>query len=69
LFLIEPVRKPQTMKLLFIGARTFMKAAKQVTSFAIYATSTSKQGTTITKILKQYKEFQDIFEKKMPIFC
>jgi hypothetical protein len=41
-----------------------MRAAKKGTMFAIYATLTSRETTTWTNILAQYKEFQDIFEKK-----
>jgi hypothetical protein len=41
-----------------------MKATKTDTPFAIYATPTSEETTTSTNILAQYKEFQDIFEKK-----
>jgi hypothetical protein len=49
---------------LFIGARAFMRAAKTGTPFVIYATPISKETTTSTNIPTQYKEFEDIFEKK-----
>jgi hypothetical protein len=57
-------KKPPFIKLLFIGARAFMKAVKTSTPFAIYATPSSGEMTTSTSILTQYKEFQDVFEKK-----
>jgi hypothetical protein len=41
-----------------------MKATKTDTPFAIYATPTSEETTTSTNIPTQYKEFQDVFEKK-----
>jgi len=38
---IEPAKKPQINKPLFIRAKAFIKATKQSTSFVIYATPTS----------------------------
>jgi hypothetical protein len=43
-------KKPPFIKLLFIRARAFMRAAKKDTPFAIYATSTSGKMTTSTNI-------------------
>jgi hypothetical protein len=57
-------KKPLSNKPLFIGAKTFMRAAKTGTLFAIYATPTSEETTTSINIPTQYKKFQDIFEKK-----
>jgi hypothetical protein len=57
-------KKPPFIKPLFIGGRAFMRAAKTGTPFAIYTTPTSGETTTSTNILAQYKEFQDVFEKK-----
>jgi hypothetical protein len=57
-------KKPPFIKPLFIGARTFMRATKTGTPFVIYATPTSEETTTSINIPAQYKEFQDVFEKK-----
>jgi hypothetical protein len=57
-------KKPPFIKPLFIGARAFIRAAKTGTSFAIYATPTFGETATSTNVPTQYKEFQDIFEKK-----
>ena len=58
------LQKSKTKTPLFIGARAFMKAAKQGASFAIYATPTSATVATSTTIPKMYQDFQDVFEKK-----
>ncbi len=66
----DPSRKPQKShkarlrKPLVIGARAFMRAAKKGTPFVIYATPTSEAATTSTTIPEEYKDFQDVFEKK-----
>jgi hypothetical protein len=68
--LIERINKPSStkklpfIKPLFIGAGAFMRTAKTSTPFAIYATMIFEETTILTNILAQYKEFQDIFEKK-----
>jgi hypothetical protein len=49
---------------LSIGAKAFIRATKTDNPFAIYATLTSGETITSTNILTQYKEFQDVFEKK-----
>jgi hypothetical protein len=49
---------------LFIRARAFTRVAKTNTMFIIYAILTSRETTISTNIPAQYKEFQDVFEKK-----
>jgi hypothetical protein len=41
-----------------------MRVAKTGIPFVIYAIPTSRETTTSTNIPAQYKEFQDVFEKK-----
>ena len=41
-----------------------MKVAKNGAMFAIYATPAATPVQTTSKLLAQYKEYQDIFEKK-----
>lgn len=57
---VKPIRP------LFVGARAFLRAAKQGTTFAVYATPASDDtiSTSTTELPMQYKEFQDVFEKK-----
>jgi hypothetical protein len=62
--LTERTSKPSFIKALFIGARAFIRAAKIGTLFAIYTTLTSRETTTSINVLAQYKEFQDVFEKR-----
>jgi hypothetical protein len=47
-----------------VGAQAFMRAAKQGTSFAIYAISIQENSKPCTQIPIQYQDFMDIFEKK-----
>ena len=58
------VRKPGTKESLFIGARVFVKSSKEDTPFVIYVTPISGEKTLTSNIPKQYKGFQDIFQKK-----
>jgi len=61
----QPTRsKIRHPKPLFIGAKAFMRAAKHSNPFAIYATPARDEATIVTSIPDQYKEFQDVFEKK-----
>lgn len=60
----EEIHKSNVSKPLLEGARAFMYAAKEGSSFAIYATPISDSEKTSSSILSQYQEFQDIFEKK-----
>jgi hypothetical protein len=48
----------------FIGARAFMRAAKQGTMFIVYTTPMAETITGSSTLLEQYKEYQDVFEKK-----
>jgi hypothetical protein len=57
-------KKPPFIKTLFIRARAIIRAAKTGTPFAIYATLASREKITSINIPAQYKEFQDVFEKK-----
>lgn len=49
---------------LMVGARTFMKAAKQGTMFAIYAIPVAESIHRTNSLPIQYEEYQDVFEKK-----
>jgi len=51
-------------KLLYVGARAFICVAKSSTMFAIYATPTANATPIATVILKEYKTYEDVFEKK-----
>ena len=60
----HPVRASKTQIPLFVGARAFMRAAKKGTTFAIYAIPTSEPIRASSQLPVQYKEYEDIFEKK-----
>ena len=60
----KPIRRSRTKKPLFLGARAFVRSSKQGTPFIIYATPTSGEKTSTTSIPEQYKEFEDVFQKK-----
>ncbi len=49
---------------LMVGARAFMRAAKNGNMFAIYAIPTSQHVQEPTKLPAKYEEYQDVFEKK-----
>ena len=49
---------------MFVEAKAFIRAAKNSVPFAIYATPASNEATIASTIPDQYKEFQDVFEKK-----
>jgi hypothetical protein len=49
---------------LMVGARAFMKAAKNGNMFAIYAIPTSQPVQEPTKLPAKYEEYRDVFEKK-----
>jgi len=46
-----------------------MHVAKTGATFAIYATPTTNATPTTSKLLEQYKSFEDVFKKKMQICC
>jgi len=52
---------------LIVGARAFMRAAKNGNVFAIYATPTREPVQGLTKLPTQYDGYRDVFEKKTPI--
>jgi hypothetical protein len=47
-----------------VGARAFMRAAKNGNMFAIYAIPTSQPVQEPTKLPAEYEEYRDVFEKK-----
>jgi hypothetical protein len=49
---------------LMVGARAFMRVAKNGNMFAIYAISTSQLVQEPTKLPTKYEEYRDVFEKK-----
>jgi hypothetical protein len=49
---------------LIVGARAFLRATKEGTSFAIYATPIKEDCKSSVKLPTQYEDFIDIFEKK-----
>jgi len=49
---------------LMVGARAFMRAAKNGNMFAIYAIPTSQPVQEPTKLPSKYEEYRDVFEKK-----
>ena len=75
---VESAKTMSRNKSLFIGARVFMKEAKQNTPLVIFTTPTQKDAAPTRKdatptredatptlvIPKQYEEFKDVFEKK-----
>ncbi|MGL5494987.1 MAG: retropepsin-like aspartic protease, partial [Collinsella sp.] len=61
------VKAPERINLkkpLLVGARAFMKAAKEGSIFAIYATPISEPSHGTSRLPHQYAAYQDVFEKK-----
>ena len=50
--------------ILMIGARAFVKAARQGATYMIYANSIIESNEKSSGLLDRYKEYQDVFEKK-----
>ena len=50
--------------ILMIGARAFVKAAKQGATYMIYANSIIESNEKSSGLPNRYKEYQDVFEKK-----
>ena len=50
--------------ILMIGARALVKAAKQGATYMIYANSIIESNEKSSELPDQYKEYQDVFEKK-----
>ena len=59
----QSIVTPKT-SILMIGARAFVKAAKQGTTYMIYANSIIESNEKPGRLLDQCKEYQDVFEKK-----
>ena len=60
----KPSRNPRVGKPLFVGARAFVRSSKEGTPFVIYATPTSEEKDSTASIPEQYKDFEDVFQKK-----
>ena len=58
------VDRLRTKKSLLIKARAFVRTSKEGSSFVIYATPTSGETILSASIPEQYKDFQDVFQKK-----
>jgi hypothetical protein len=52
---------------LVVGARAFMRAAKKGTMFTIYTTPTTESIKGPEALPTRYKEYQDVFERRMLI--
>ena len=50
--------------ILMVGARAFVKAAKRGATYMIYATQIAESTRKSSLLPDQYKEYQDVFEKK-----
>lgn len=55
---------PATMKIAFVDAAPFARAATQHLVFAIYGTSIPKETSEHTKLLEKYQDFAVVFSKK-----
>jgi hypothetical protein len=60
----QPSRRPKVGKPLFIGARAFVRSAKEGAPFVIYAAPTSAEKSSTASIPELYKDFEDVFHKK-----
>ena len=59
----QSIITPKT-SILMIGARAFVKAARQGATYMIYANSIIEFNEKSSGLLDRYKEYQDVFEKK-----
>jgi len=57
-------RRPKVGKPLFIGARAFVRSSKEGAPFVIYAAPISAEKSSTASIPEQYKDFEDVFQKK-----
>ena len=58
-------KKKTTLRPLFVGAKAFIRATKQSTSFVIYTAPAGEPTNQPTSLLPtQYENFKDVFEKK-----
>jgi hypothetical protein len=62
---IGGTQKPKCWKSLFIGAKAFMHVTKKGVAFLIYFLPMSNAKSPHHDILSHYKEFKDVFEKKI----
>lgn len=46
-----------------------MRAAKTGTMFVVYTNPSTESANSASTVPKQYKDFLDVFEKKMPSLC
>ena len=49
---------------MFVGARAFVRSSKEDAPFVIYATPTSREKNLTAGAPEQYKDFEDVFQKK-----
>jgi hypothetical protein len=61
---LDGTKKPRCPKLLFLGAKAFMKVVKKGDAFLIYALPSPDVESCAHEIPFQYHEFKDAFEKK-----
>ena len=57
----QPSRHPKEGKPLFIGAKAFVRSAKEGAPFVIYAAPTNIAKSSTASIPEQYKDFEDMF--------
>jgi hypothetical protein len=60
----QPYKRSKVGKPLFVGARTFIKSSKEGAPFVIFAAPTSAEKSSSASIPEQYKDFEDVFQKK-----
>lgn len=53
-----------TVKIAFVGAATFARAAPNHLLFAVYGAPTPKEPSEHTKLPKKYQDFSEVFNKK-----
>jgi hypothetical protein len=61
---LDGTRRPRCPKLLFVGAKTFMKVATREDAFLIYVLPSPNVEPHPHEIPSQYQEFKDVFENK-----
>ena len=50
---------------MFVGARAFVRLSKEDAPFVIYVTPTSGEKNSTAGIPEQYKDFEDVFQRKI----
>jgi hypothetical protein len=61
---LDGTRRPRCPKPLFVGGKTFMKAATRRDKFFIYVLPSPYVEPHPHEIPSQYQQFKDVFEKK-----